>query len=61
MLRPCLTLCSTCKHYNELDNKALCDKGIFTLTIADGRISVPMDYECMSYDKKDNGLLNGKL
>jgi len=49
-MKPTMTMCSQCCHYSEASGKATCDKVEFVMPIGEGRISVPYDWECGSYE-----------
>ncbi len=52
-MKPCLTLCSSCKHYEIVGKKVKCNKNYFLLPLSEAMISVPLDYECVDYDQKE--------
>lgn len=52
LMKPLLTLCSTCKYYVENENKAECYNEKFVLTISEGKIAVPLDYECFDFEER---------
>lgn len=50
-MKPCLTLCKECKNYKIIDKKVKCDKEHFFLSLQEAMIAVPLDFECVDFNR----------
>lgn len=52
-MNPCLIRCINCVFSEETNKRLKCIKGIFDVKIVDGILSVPYDFDCVDFTKKE--------
>ena len=52
-IKPITTLCFFCKFYLEEQDKSVCKQEKFILSIAEGKISVPLDWDCYEFESDE--------
>lgn len=60
-MEPCLTRCIDCVFSEETLKRLSCKKGFFDVKITDGILLVPYDYDCISWEGKNNETECGKM